>query len=303
MQKAVFLCLYLLTKPNICDRLYIIYKYFKNTLDLTGEKAFFRSTTGERYMILTVDIGNTNIVLGGFEGEELCFIARLSTNTSATSDEYSARIISLLELYDVDFRDISGTICASVVPQLNGVIKESLRFIFNCEPIFVGPGIKSGIGIRCDIPSSVGADIIAAAVAAHYLYTSPCLIVDIGTATKISLVNDQGAFAGTSIIPGVMMGLNALSECTAQLPRISLEVPRSVIGKNTADSMRSGVMFGNASLIDGMIDRIFDELGKEIKVLATGGLASTLIPLCRHEMTVDEHLVLRGLNILYSKNI
>jgi pantothenate kinase type III len=147
-----------------------------------------------------------------------------------------------------------------------------------------------------------GCDLIAAAVAAHYIYGSPSLIIDMGTATKMTVVDHKGAFIGTSIIPGVMMGLNSLSEGTAQLPKISLEKPSSVIAKNTADCMRSGVLYGNASLIDGMIDRISQEFGSELPVYATGGMASLIMPLCRHEIPVDEHLVLKGLNILYQKN-
>ncbi len=253
-------------------------------------------------MILTIDMGNTSIILGGFEGDELRFISRLSTDCSATEDEYSIRILSALSLHGVDKSEITGAIVASVVPNLNAVIKRAIRFIFGKEPLLVGPGIKSGIGIQCDIPSSVGADIIAAAVAAHYIYGSPSLIINMGATTTMTVVNHKGAFIGASIIPGVLMGLNALSEGTAQLPKISLEVPRTVIAKNTADCMRSGVLFGNAGLIDGMIDRITEEFGEELRVYATGELASAIIPLCKHDIAIDEHLVLKGLNLLYKKN-
>ena len=253
-------------------------------------------------MILTLDIGNTNIMLGGFLEDKLCFVSRISTNPKKTEDEYAVSILDSLSLYKIDVSTVTGAIVSSVVPQLNSVIKKALKFILSKEPIFVGPGIKSGIGIQCDMPSSVGADLICASVAAHYLYGSPCLIIDMGTATKMTVVNRKGAFIGTSIIPGVSMGLNALSETTAQLPKISLDVPSSVIAKNTADCMRSGVLFGNASLVDGMIDRINEEFGEELKVYATGGMSSLIIPLCKHEITIDEHLVLKGLNVLYQKN-
>lgn len=253
-------------------------------------------------MILAVDIGNTTIVLGGFEADKLCFVARLSTENPKTEDEFAVSILNSLKLYGVDREDVTGVIVASVVPPLNAAIKKAIRFIFGQEPVFVGPGIKSGISIHCDAPSSVGADLIAASVAAHYIYGSPSLIIDIGTATKMTVVNEKGCFIGTSIIPGVLMGLNALAERTAQLPKISLEAPCTVIGKNTADCMRSGVLYGNASMIDGMIDRINDEFGKPLKVYATGGLASLIIPLCKHDICIDEHLVLKGLNILYIKN-
>lgn len=253
-------------------------------------------------MVLTVDIGNTNITLGGFAANKLRFVSRISTCQPKTEDEFAVRILESLALHGVDKNDVNGVIVASVVPPLNVAIKKAICFVFGKEPVFVGPGIKSGIVIQCDTPSSVGADLIAASVAAHNIYGSPSLIIDMGTATKMTVVNGKGAFIGTSIIPGVLMGLNALAEGTAQLPRISLELPRTVIAKNTADCMRSGVLFGNAALIDGMIDRINGEYGEELKVYATGGMASTVIPLCKHSICIDEHLVLKGLNILYQKN-
>ena len=149
---------------------------------------------------------------------------------------------------------------------------------------------------------SVGADLICACVAVHHLYGSPALIIDMGTATKMTVLNAKGAFAGVSIMPGVLMGLNSLSEQTAQLPKVDLEAPKTVIGKNTSDSMRSGVIFGNASMIDGMIDRIREETATDLPVYATGGFASLIVPHCRHTATLDEHLVLKGLHIIYHKN-
>ncbi len=166
----------------------------------------------------------------------------------------------------------------------------------------VAPGIKTGIQIICDNPATVGADLICACVAADSLYGSPSLIVDMGTATKIMVMDQNSAFIGVSIIPGVSIALKALASGTAQLPQISLEAPKSVIGKNTADCMRSGAVFGNASMIDGMIDRFCQEMGQELPVIATGGFSGTIIPHCRHQITVDENLVLKGLYILYQKN-
>lgn len=253
-------------------------------------------------MILAVDIGNTCITLGGFAQDGLTFVSRLSTDLGATEDEYAMRISSALALRKIDADRISGAIFSSVVPPLNGVIRKALLFLFKKEPLMVGPGIKSGISIRCDMPSSVGADLIATAVAAQKYYTCPALIIDMGTATKMTVVDNSGAFIGTSIIPGVNMGLAALSEQTAQLPKISLEVPAKVISKNTADCMRSGVLFGNASMVDGMIDRIREEYGAPLHVLATGGMANVIIPHCKHQIEIDEHLLLKGLHALYLKN-
>ena len=240
-------------------------------------------------MILTIDIGNSNIIFGGFIENELKFVARMATDTTRTSDEYASSILNILDLHNVQKKEVKGAIISSVVPPLNRVIKKAVRLIYGVDPLLVGPGIKTGIGIQCDNPASVGADLICACVAANYLYSAPALIVDIGTATKMMVINDKGAFIGVSIIPGVLMGLNALSERTAQLPKIDLSAPNNVIGKNT-------------SLIDGMIERINKEYGETLPVIVTGGLASTIIPHCNHQMTLDRHLVLKGLNVIYQKN-
>lgn len=253
-------------------------------------------------MILAIDIGNTNIVIGGFVEENLTFVARIATNANKTEDEYATKIRSVLALHDVEKSAIKGAIISSVVPPLNSVMKKAIFLVYGVEPIMVQPGIKTGIGIHCDNPASVGADLICACVAAHHIYGSPSLVIDMGTATKIMLMDNSGAFVGASIIPGVSIGLKALASGTAQLPQISLEAPKSVAGKNTVDCMRSGVVFGNASLIDGMIDRYNEEVGENIRVYATGGLASTIVCHCKHDITLDVDLVLKGLYILYKKN-
>lgn len=253
-------------------------------------------------MLLAVDIGNTNIAFGGFDGGELSFVARISTDEYKTADEYSVLLLNTLSMYDIKRESVTGAIISSVVPALNTVFKDAIEFIYGVTALIVGPGVKTGINIQCDTPSSVGSDLICACVAAHYIYGSPSLIIDMGTATKIMLTDKNGAFCGVSIIPGVVMGMRALSESTAQLPQVSLQTPRSVIGKNTVDSMRSGVVFGNASLIDGMIDRFNDACGEELPVYATGGLAKVIISQCRHNITLDENMVLKGLKIIYDKN-
>lgn len=253
-------------------------------------------------MLLAIDIGNTNIVLGGFEGDKLTFVARIATNATKTEDEYATKIRSILVLHKVETASVKGAIISSVVPPLNSVMKQAIRIVYGIEPIMVGPGIKTGINILCDNPSTVGADLICACVAANQIYGSPALIVDMGTATKMMVIDKNGAFIGVSIIPGVGIALKALANNTAQLPQISLEAPESVIGKNTVDCMRSGVVYGNACLIDGMIDRINEEMGEELQVIATGGLASTIVCHCKHKIIQDEDLVLKGLNVLYNKN-
>ncbi len=253
-------------------------------------------------MVLTVDIGNTNITLGGFDGDNLKFVARLATVSTKTSDEYAVLLQNVLFIHNVDKHEIKGAIISSVVPPLNAAMNRAVESVYGIKPLNVGPGIKTGINIHCDTPSSVGADLICGCVAAHHLYGSPSLIVDMGTATKMMVVNSKGAFIGVSIIPGVRMGMQALAMGTAQLPQVSLDAPNTVVGKNTVDCVKSGVIYGNAALVDGMIDRIYDEVGECLPVYATGGLSSIIIPHCKHKITLDEQLVLKGLNILYKKN-
>lgn len=253
-------------------------------------------------MILAIDIGNTSIALGGFEGDELKFVVRLSTDVTKTEDEYASKIMNILCLHGVNKEIVGGAIISSVVPPLNSIMKNAIKLAYAVDALMVCPGIKTGIGILCDSPSSVGADLICSCVAANTLYSAPALIIDIGTATKMIVTNRSGAFIGVSIIPGVMMGLKALSNGTAQLPQVSLEAPATVIGKNTVDCMKSGVIFGHASMIDGMIDRINREVGEELPVYVTGGYSSVIATHCDHKMLIDEHLVLKGLNIIYNKN-
>jgi type III pantothenate kinase len=253
-------------------------------------------------MILTVDIGNSNINFGVFDADEIKFVARIATDRAKTEYEYASSLGSALSIYGIEKESIKGAIISSVVPPLNMAMRSAIRLLYGIDAILVGPGVKTGINIHCDNPASVGADIICASVAAHFIYGSPSLVVDMGTATKMMVMNDNGAFIGVSIIPGVMVGLDALANRTAQLPMVSLEAPKSVIGKNTVDCMRSGVIFGNASMVDGMIDRFYDELGGEVKVLATGGLSAAIVPYCKHKITYDEHLVLKGLNLIYKRN-
>ncbi len=254
-------------------------------------------------MVLAIDIGNSNITLGGFQGDILTFSANISTDTTATEDEYAIKILNILNLYGIDKNEINGAILASVVPQLNAAVINAVKFTLNVETLTVGPGVKTGISIQCDTPSSVGADLICASVAVNFIYGSPALIIDLGTATKMTVINKKGAFIGTSIMPGVEMGLNALANGTAQLPKVSLDAPDSVIAKNTVDCMKSGMIYGNASMIDGMVSRIKDELGEELSVYITGGYAPIILPYCKEKMTWDKDIVLKGLNLIYKRNI
>lgn len=253
-------------------------------------------------MIITVDIGNTNIVIGGFRGDDIAFKSRISTDSKKTEDEYAVIIRNTISMYNIDAAEISGAVISSVVPPLTTTMKKAIMLSFGVSSITVGPGVKTGIKIVCDSPAEVGADLICASVAAHEIYNEATVVIDLGTATKFIILTEDGSYIGLSIAPGVQMGINALSSGTAQLPQVGLEAPKSVIGKNTSDCIKSGVILGHASMIDGMLDRITEELGENWRFAATGGLAESIIPNCRHKIEIDEDLLLKGLKFIYDKN-
>ena len=253
-------------------------------------------------MILAIDIGNTNIVLGGLRGEEIVFEARMATDVHKTSDQYCAELKILLTLYDVDPRAVEGSIVSSVVPQLLNSIRSAIAKLTGKACLVVGPGIKTGLNIRMENPAEVGSDLIVAAVAAIAEYGKPLLLVDMGTATTITAVDQTGAFVGGCICPGVRISMDALFGRTAQLPGISLQAPKCAIGKNTRDSMCSGIMYGAASMLDGLLDRMVAELGTPVTVVATGGISRFVTPLCRRDIVCDPSLMLKGMGLLWSRN-
>lgn len=253
-------------------------------------------------MILTIDMGNTNIVIGGIDDEKTYFVERVTTNQLKTALEYAVSIKSILEIYHISVSQVEGAIVSSVVPPLNATITSAIKKIFGFRPMLVGAGMKTGLNIIMDNPKTVGSDMIVDAVAAIREYPTPIIIVDMGTATTMSVVDKNGNYIGGTIMPGLKVSLDSLSSKTAQLPHISLDVPSKVIGKNTIDCMRSGIMYGSAGMIDGLIDHMTAELGEEPTVIATGGLSRFVVPLCKHKITYDESLLLKGLLILYEKN-
>ncbi len=257
----------------------------------------------ELKMILVVDIGNTNIVIGAYDGDDLKFISRIMTSRERTSDEYAVLIKDVLGLYGVSSDDIEGSIISSVVPPVSKAVAPAVKRITGKEPLIVGPGIKTGLSIKIDNPAQLGADLVADAVGAAELYPKPIIIIDMGTATTVSVVGRSGQMLGGAIIPGVRTGLEALSSKAAQLPVISIEAPDKVIGSNTVDCMRSGVVFGTASMLDGMIDRINEELGDKCTVVATGGLSEEIVRHTRREIVHNPQLLLYGLKTLYRKNV
>ena len=254
-------------------------------------------------MVLAVDIGNTNIVLGCFENDEILFEARMATDLIKTSDQYCAELKTMLGLFDVTPEKIDGSIISSVVTPVLNSFKTAIRKLTGRSCLVVGPGIKTGLNIRMENPAEVGSDLIVAAVAAIAEYGAPLLLVDMGTATTITAIDCDGAFVGGCICPGVKISMEALTGRTAQLPGISLDRPQRAIGKNTRDSMRSGIMFGAAAMLDGLLDRMEQELGTPVKVIATGGIAKFVIPLCRREVVYDGGLMLKGLRLLYRRNV
>ena len=254
-------------------------------------------------MLLAIDMGNTNIVIGCIKDEEILFVERLSTDQSKTELEYAVGFKTVFELYGIKVEDIKGAIISSVVPPLTGIIRKAVEKIIGIKPMVVGPGIKTGLNILMDNPKTVGADLIVDAVAGISEYGAPLVIIDMGTATTISVVDKDKNYVGGMIIPGIRVSMDSLVNRTSQLPRIGFDVPEKVVGTNTIDCMKSGIIHGNAAMLDGMVDRIEIELGYSVKVVATGGLAGVVIPNCKKDIIMDDSLLLKGLNIIYKKNI
>jgi len=254
-------------------------------------------------MILAIDIGNTNIVLGCLDGRNIIREVRMATDPVKTSDQYCLEIKGMLDLMDINVKLIEGVIISSVVPPVLNSFRTAIMKLTGISPLVVGPGIKTGLNILLDNPAMAGGDLIVGAVAALAEYRPPMLVVDMGTATTIIAIDAKGNFLGGCISPGIKIMAESLSGKTAQLPAISLEAPKKAIGRNTVDCMRSGLMMGTAAMLDGMIDRMEKELGSSVNVIATGGIARFVIPMCHRQMIYDKDLLLKGLAILYENNI
>ena len=244
-------------------------------------------------MLLLIDIGNTNIVVGCYENEKITQEARLATDALKTSDQYCMDLKNLLSLYEIERASVTGVIISSVVPPVLNSVRTAVMKLTGKKPLVVGPGIKTGLNILLDNPASVGSDLVVGAVAALHEYKPPLIMIDMGTATTIAVVDKNGAYIGGSICTGVKVATEALAGRAAQLPGIS---------RNTIDAMRSGIMLGNACMIDGMIERIEEELGQKATVVATGGIARFILPMCRRKIIYDRNLLLKGLVILYENN-
>lgn len=252
-------------------------------------------------MLLTIDIGNTNINLGIFNGDELTMSARLATERQKTDDQFAVDFVNIFSVYGIKTADIEGTVISSVVPEITVHIKNAVRRLTGKKVIVLSPGVKTGLNIMIDNPAQLGADLAAGAVGATE-YPLPAFVVDLGTATKIFAVDENKGFRGCMIAPGVAISVKALTDTSSLLPAISLEPPKKACGTNTIESMQSGIVLGTAAMIDGLLDRFAEELGEPKTIMATGGLSSFITPVCKREMIYDSNLILKGLKVIYEKN-
>lgn len=254
-------------------------------------------------MILTIDIGNTTIVAGCCKDDKMVFVERLSTHISRTSLEYAVSFKNILELYEISPENISGCIIASVVPSETPVVKEALEKIIRKRVMVLGPGIKTGLSIIIDNPAQLGANLVAGAVAGIQQYGAPLIIFDMGTATTVSVIDRNRNYIGGMILTGVTTALEALISKTSLLQSVAMEKPKKIIGSNTADCIKSGAIFGTAAAIDGIIDRLEEEIGCQARTVATGIPAQSIVPFCRHEIIIDNELLIKGLVEIYNKNV
>ena len=253
-------------------------------------------------MILTIDIGNSNIVLGGVKEDTIVFEARLRTEATKTSDQYCVDLKILLDVYGVKPEEIEGSIISSVVPQVLNSFQTAIKKLTGKVSLVRGPGIKTGLDMRLENPGQTGADLVVADVAALREHKPPLIVIDMGTATTMSVLDKNGAHIGGCIIPGVRISMDALTDRTALLPGLQLDQPKRAIGRNTIDAMRSGIMMGTACMLDGMVERMEQELGYKTTVIATGGIAKFIVPLCKTPMIYDQDLLIKGLAALYRDN-
>lgn len=251
-------------------------------------------------MILAIDVGNTNIVLGVLDDENIVCSGRLHTNINDTVDEYAMKIYHFMNINGI--KEIEGAIISSVVPALISTLKKAIKVIYNIDSMVVGPGVKTGLPIKIDDPAQLGADMVVGAVAAKEKYPCPIIVFDLGTATTGSVISKNGEFLGGIITTGVKTSINALSTGTALLPQIDISAPKKVIGTNSVESMKSGFIIGTAVMLDGFVEKIEEELGEKATVIVTGGLGKTIAKNCKRDMIIEENLLLDGLRIIYNKN-
>ena len=256
-------------------------------------------------MLLAIDIGNSTTGVGLFDDQKnLCFLASLETAQRKTADQISVDLMNLFTLYHYDLKDVTGSILCSVVPSLNFMMEKALTQLLGRPPMVVGPGVKTGLNVRVTFERQVGADIIADAVAALDKFKPPIICIDMGTATTINVISESGVYEGGLFLPGVHVALESMSHRAALLPDISLRAPKGLIGKESEECMLSGIVYGNAAMLDGLIDRIREMFrGQEVSVVATGGNAPMIVRYCRNPIVHDQNLLMDGLWNIYHKNI
>lgn len=254
-------------------------------------------------MLFAIDAGNTNITIGIFDKDKLINIARLATERNSTSDQFALNFLNILKLNDIKKESINGAVMCSVVPECTHSLRNAVIKLFGTAPVEIAPGIKTGINIKIDDPSELGADLAAGAAGAVAEYPLPAFVVDLGTATKVYIIDENKSYLGGMIAPGIKISMNALANGASLLSAIPLHAPKKAIGTDTVGSIQSGIVFGTADMIDGTIDRFLKETPTPKSIIATGGLSSFIIKECRHKMINDPHLVLKGLKYIYEKNI
>ena len=252
-------------------------------------------------MILALDIGNTNITIGVYEGERLRLVSRMATDRARMEDQYAIELRDILDIYGVRLPEIEGSVLSSVVPPLTAAITRAVTRLTGTKPVVVGPGTDTGLEVAIPQPETLGADLAVGCVAAKALFGGPCIVMDLGTATTLSVLDEKNRMVGGCILPGVGISMDALASRTAQLPGISLEAPPHVIGDNTVDCMRSGIVYGTASMLEGLCARIEEELGSICRVVATGGLAREIVQHCGREIVYCDNLLLEGLKMIYER--
>ena len=259
---------------------------------------------GRVSVLLAIAVGTSNTSIGLFDDHKnLQFLASLDTDSRKTADQNSIDLMNLFTLNGYRYPDVTGAILCSVVPPLNFMMQKALTRLLGKPPMVVGPGVKTGLNIRLSNQTQVGADIVADAVSALEKFPAPIITIDMGTATTIGVITEGRNYEGGLLLPGVNVSLEALSRRAAQLPDISLQHPKALIGKNTEDCMRSGIVYGTAGMLDGIIDRIREEFaGKEVTVVATGGNAPVIVRYCRNKIIYDKYLLMEGLWTIYQKN-
>lgn len=254
-------------------------------------------------MILGIDVGNTHISFGCIEGDQVHGpMFRIPTDPKETEYGYAVRFREILKLNDIKIDDFSGVVISSVVPVVTGLLEKAVKLITDAEVLVIAPGIKTGIKIAIDDPGTVAADLIATAVGAAEYYPVPSFIIDMGTATTITVVDENKAFRGGAICPGLGTSLNALTSGTSLLPAIEVSAPKNAVATNTVDCMKSGIVYGTAGSIDGILSAFETEFGKPASIVCTGGMGKLISPYCKHEMIDDEELLLRGLEVIWQRN-